>query len=165
MSGYAPFHAYCPEIGYDEYRSVILFPGAGKPVREFGFMELYCTEPDCDCRRVIFRVVTMERPGEIVATIAYGWESPEYYVKWMYGDKVAERMAGLTTEMLWPQSDLTGMLFEMCRDHLISDRKYVERLKRHYALFRKALAAKLAKGKGAPTPPRPPKRKRPRWKH
>ena len=165
MSGYKPFHEYCPEIGSNEYRSMRIQEGFGLPRDEYGFMELYCTDPGCDCRRVIFWVVARKRLGKPVATIAYGWESPEFYVKWMHGDPLGAQMAGLSTAMLGPQSELTEPLLKACEELVLTDPKYVERLKQHYALFRKAVDAKAGKHR-APSPSAgPPKRKKLRWKH
>jgi hypothetical protein len=165
MSGYAPFHEYCPEMGVSEYRSLHLAPAEDLPGRDFGFMELYCTERHCDCRRVMFWVVTPDRPGKPVATFGYGWESPEFYVKWMDGDSFGARMAGLSMEMLGPQSDLSAALFQACQERLLADPEYVERLRRHYALFRKAVDATGGKRGTASAIPGAPKRKKLRWKH
>ncbi|MBM4035029.1 MAG: hypothetical protein FJ291_25075 [Planctomycetes bacterium] len=165
MTGYAPFHRYCPEIGYTEYRSVDIRGDRDLPDGEYGFMELYCTERKCDCRRVIFYVVEPRYPGKILATIGYGWESPEFYVKWMHGDSIAEGMAGVSTAMLGPQSSLAEALARACEDLLVSDPQYVERLKRHYALFRKVVDAKGGKGGSVSAGPGTPKRKKLRWKH
>ncbi len=160
MSGYAPFHEYFPEIGGREYRTLHLAPAADLPGRDFGFMELCCTRRNCDCRRVIFWVFIMDSPGKPVAALGYGWESPEFYVKWMHGNLFGAQMAGLCIERTGPQSDLSGALLQACEEYLLSDPDYVERLKRHYALFRKAIDAKRAKGGAASARPGTPKRKK-----
>ena len=165
MSGYAPLHEYCPEIGASEYRSLHLAPASDLPGRDFGFMELYCTERRCDCRRVIFWVFAMDRPRKPVATLGYGWESPDFYLKWMHGNPFAERMAGLSVEALGPQSDLSEALFHACEEYLLVDPEYIESLKRHYELFRKVVDAKGGKGGATSATPGAPKRERPRWRH
>ena len=48
---------------------------------EYAFLEMYCNEPGCDCRRVFFSVVS-SRTQAPEAVIAYGWESAKFYRKW-----------------------------------------------------------------------------------
>jgi len=158
MGASEPFHEHCPEIGFSEYRSMRLQGDEELPDGEYGFMELYCTEPKCDCRRVIFWVMDPSQSPKPLATFGYGWESPEFYVKWMSGSSFAEQMAGLSVERLGAQSRLTDALFRACEEILLSDPAYIERLKRHYALFKEAIRAK--DGTAGAT-----KRKKPRWKH
>jgi len=165
MGASEPFHVHCPEFGDREYRRLHVRGAEGLPDGEYGFVELYCTDPKCDCRRVMFWVVNPRRPGRILATLGYGWESPEFYVRWMSGDSLAEQMAGLSTEPLGPQSELTGVLLRACEEHLLSDPLYVERLKRHYALFKEAIRAKGAHGATLPPSPGTPRQEKPRWKH
>jgi len=134
-----PFHEHCPKIGFSEYRSMRLRGDEDLPDGEYGFMELYCTDPKCDCRRVIFFVTDPSQSAEPLATLGYGWESPEFYVKWMHGHPDAAEMAGLSIEIMAPQSRLADGLLRACKEHLVSDPLYVERLKRHYALFKRAI--------------------------
>jgi hypothetical protein len=46
------------------------------PRRTFVFMEAYCADPRCDCRRVMLNVVDAETHDQ-VATINYGFEPPQ----------------------------------------------------------------------------------------
>ncbi len=79
MAGMQPFHEWCPEIACDEYRSIHLMNDPELPDGEYGFVELYCTEKGCDCRRVVFWVVATHLPEPHVATLNFGWESAEFY--------------------------------------------------------------------------------------
>jgi hypothetical protein len=53
---YVLLHNYFPELAGRETRSVTVPPGSplGLPPGEYGFLETYCDEPGCDCRRVMF---------------------------------------------------------------------------------------------------------------
>jgi len=52
------------------------------PVGEYGFMEFYCDEPGCDCRRVIIRVLRPDTGwNKPWATINYGWGNLDFYRK------------------------------------------------------------------------------------
>ena len=46
-----PFMERFPELGACETRSVTIANRDDLPNGEYGFIELYCNEPDCDCRR------------------------------------------------------------------------------------------------------------------
>ena len=136
------FHVRCPEVGFSEYRSIHLRDSEDPPDGDYGFMELYCDEADCDCRRVLFVVVAPQFPGETLATFSYGWESEEFYEEKCAIPALAIRMAGLSVEPLEKQSQYAPALFRECEELLLSDPAYVERLKRHYALFKKAVLAR-----------------------
>ena len=42
-----------PELGWKETRSATVFPmnAYGLPVDEYGLIEAYCSDKDCDCKR------------------------------------------------------------------------------------------------------------------
>jgi hypothetical protein len=50
------------------------------PDGDYTFVDMYCVDPECDCRKTMIHVL---RNGTHVATINFGWESPEFYRKWM----------------------------------------------------------------------------------
>jgi len=78
-----PFLERFPELGARETRSVTITQQQDLPDGEYGFLELYCDEPGCDCRRVIIDVLRPETGwSKIWATIGYGWESLRVYRKW-----------------------------------------------------------------------------------
>lgn len=109
------------------------------PPGDYGFTEAYCNEPGCDCRRVFFNVIEGET-GRVVATIAYGWESAEYYVKWLGMDDPAVifSLQGPALNLSSPQSELAQALLAQL-PLLLSDPAYVARIKRHYKMFKEAV--------------------------
>ena len=71
-----PFHVLFPEEARTECRTVTPINQAALPNRTFLFRELYCVEPRCDCRRVIFHVFDAEARRH-VASINHAFEPPE----------------------------------------------------------------------------------------
>jgi hypothetical protein len=148
-----PFTRLFPELGHKETR-VVEFRDEGDPHKgRYAFLENYCDNPACDCRRVIVCVVNEAVPREILASINFGWESPEYYAKWIGSKEDARVMAGATLDPVLPQSSPARLLCEFFKDVVLRDPAYVERLKRHYAMF-----------KAAVPPPSPTSSPRPSWK-
>jgi hypothetical protein len=55
-----PFMERFPEVGARETRSVTVTNRQDLPDGEYGFLEFYCNEPGCDCRRVMIDVLRPE---------------------------------------------------------------------------------------------------------
>jgi hypothetical protein len=136
---YAMFHQYFPEIAKTETRSVTVFGDSdyGLPAGSYGFLEMFCNEPGCDCRRVFFCVIS-EKSQRIEAYITYGWESPAYYREWLGFDDphVISDLKGPALNVGSPQSSLAPALLNLVRETLLRDKDYIDRIKRHYHLFR-----------------------------
>jgi hypothetical protein len=136
----APFFSRFPELAARETRTVkLLEPFAGLPAGEYGFLELYCNEPTCDCRRVLFQVCRADRPNKVLATINYGWESEDFYAQWLHGDRESAReLATADLDPLNTQTKLSPALLELFRQILLQDRAYIDRLRGHYRMFKRA---------------------------
>ena len=135
------FNARCPELAMAETRTVSTFGSPGLPDDDYGFVECYCPEEDCDCRRVLFVVMSRSRM-EPVATINYGWESVAFYKKWVNDMDAARECASAFLDPLGKQSELSPGLLRVCQESLLSDPSYVARLKRHYAIFKASAPSK-----------------------
>lgn len=131
------FHARVPDVGLTETRSVTVLPGRPVPEGEYAFIEFYCDEPGCDCRRVMIRVIGRDSRNTIWATISYGWETAKYYKKWMRDAALSEDLRGASLDPLNPQSKYAGEFLTLFKE-LLRDKAYVARLKRHYTQFRAA---------------------------
>ena len=139
------FHEICPEISFRETRTITLLDNSGGdlPPDNYAFLEMYCSEAGCDCRRVYFQVVAMSHPSVVLAVISWGWETLAFYRKWGHypgAAKDAKMMKGPVLAPLNKQSALAPPLLELVRGTLLSSPEYVERIKRHYALFRGKIA-------------------------
>ena len=137
------FHDHFPEIAKRETRSLAVSEGLGLPAASYGFLEMFCDEPGCDCRRVIFYVIAPGRK-DVQSVIGWGWEKTEFYAKWFrHGDpRAAAEMKGPVLNQLSPQSSLAPAILELVKDTLLKDHAYVERVKRHYAMFRERVDGK-----------------------
>lgn len=135
---YVMFYEYFPELAKKETRGITVFERSNLnlPAGNYSFLEMYCNEPGCDCRRVFFHVVSNKK--DLEAVITYGWESPQFYAKWMGSDDphIIADLKGPSLNMGSPQSSLAPALLDVVRNILLPDTIYVERIKRHYAMFR-----------------------------
>ena len=143
-----PFMTRFPELGARETRNLIVSNEPRLPDGEYGFVELYCNEPRCDCRRVAISVMRPETGGtKIWASISDGWESLEYYQKWGWSGGDPEEVTGPYLDPLNAQTEYAPVLLHLFRS-LIESPEYVDRLKRHYRMFRDSvdqpLRARLA---------------------
>ena len=122
------------------------------PDGEFGLFEMYCNEQNCDCRRVMFMVTTPNK--EVVAYIAYGWEGKDFYARWLKRGRSNKRdvcyanlndnekadvneIQGPVLNSMTPQSKRAGEILDIVANTVLKDEAYIERLKRHYALFKR----------------------------
>jgi hypothetical protein len=128
MTYLAPFFQVDPDLAAKETRNITLFqPHDGIPAGSYGFLEFYCPDPDCDCRRVMINVVEEKRPTQFLASISYGF------------DRKAED-AGPYLDPLNEQCPYADALMRMMQEVAFNDPRYVARLKRHYALVKRAAA-------------------------
>lgn len=136
---YVPFRDYFPEVADRETRTIIIMPDSdmGLPAGDYGFLEMYCDERGCDCRRVFFYVVSRFRK-QVEAVVAWGWEEPAFYAEWFcYDDPfVVAELKGPILNPGSPASELAPAILELVRNVLLRDPNYVARIKRHYRMFR-----------------------------
>jgi hypothetical protein len=124
------------EVGARETRSAKVTQREDLPDGEYGFLEFYCNEPGCDCRRVTISVLRPETGwSKTWATISYGWESPDFYRRWSVPDSDPIEMKGPCLDPLNPQTKYSPALLDLFR-FLLESTEYVERIKRHYLMFR-----------------------------
>jgi len=126
MTYLVPFFQVDPDLAARETRTTTLFePRDGIPAGSYGLIEVYCPDPDCDCRRVMINVVEKEHPGHFLASIGYGF------------DREGED-AGPYLDPLNEQCSYAGALMRLVQEVALSDPLYVSRLERHYDLVKQA---------------------------
>ena len=134
-----PFLEKFPELGARETRSVTATGRQDLPDGEYGFLELYCNEPGCDCRRVMIDVLRPETGwSKIWATISYGWEDLDFYRKWGGAGNDPIEIKGPYLDPLNPQTKYSSALLNLFR-FLLRSPEYVHRLKQHYHMFRESV--------------------------
>jgi hypothetical protein len=121
-----------------QVRTVGLRDSPQLPDGNYRFVDTYCTDPSCDCRKTMIQVF---RNDVHVSTINFGWESVAFYQKWM-GDSKDD---GTSVSMRGAGIDLTspdgvspkGMLaFFMA----LLDEDWIAKFRAHYAAVKRKLA-------------------------
>jgi hypothetical protein len=134
-----PFTERFPEVGARETRSVTVPQRQDLPEGEYGFAELYCDEPACDCRRVMIDVLRPETGwSKVWPTISYGWESLDFYRQWGGTGSDPVQIKGPYLDPLNPQTKYSSALLNLFR-FLVQSPEYVARLQRHYQMFRESV--------------------------
>jgi len=151
---YAMFFQHFPEIAERETRTVTLLQkSSGLAPGDYSLLEMFCDEAGCDCRRVMFHVVSSHTKDveAVVAVVAYGWESRDFYAKWMHDEDpdVIDELQGPILNLASPQSKLAPAILELIETVVLRDGAYIERVKRHYALFRERVEGKRLSAKKA----------------
>jgi hypothetical protein len=134
---YEPFVSRFPDIGYAEMRAVRINGRRDLPDGNYGFLELFCTDRTCDCRRVITHALEEGTAGEVWATINYGWETKAFYESWYRSKQDVVELVGASLEPLGKQSRYAQTLLQLF-EHMLGERGYAKRLQRHYEIFKVA---------------------------
>lgn len=144
---YALFRDHFPEVAERETRTITVLDhsSVALPPGHCSLLEMYCDEPGCDCRRVFFYIVSSLRK-DVEAVIAYGWETREFYARWMGDDdpEAMKQMQGPVLNFGSPQSRLAPAILDMVRNVVLQDKVYIERLKAHYRMFRRKIDGEAA---------------------
>lgn len=141
---YTSFVEYFREIAEKETRSIsILRDDDVIPKGTYGLVEMYCDDPDCDCRRVFLDVYDWERQKSM-AYIAYGWANKKFYANWFGGDdpKIIQEMQGPILNPGSPQSKYALAFLKLVKNAVLSNPSYIARLKSHYQIFKEKVDPK-----------------------
>lgn len=128
-----PFFSKVGERAFKEMRTLVVLEGKALPSGPYGLLEFYCDEVDCDCRRVLLKVIRPDTGEEVWATINFGWETPKYYRTWSRDGEMANEMAAASLEPFGPQTKYSAELLALFVDYVQPNAAYVARLKKHYA--------------------------------
>lgn len=148
---YEPFIERFGELGWKETRSATVFENNkyGLPADQYGLIEAYCDDENCDCRRVFLNIVSRKR-DEIIAVVTYGWETEAFYRKWFGGSDsensrtAVKEMTGLGLNSASQQSKFALGAPKLVEE-LLQDPNYVARIKRHYRMFKETVDGKPIK--------------------
>ena len=151
-----PFHSILPELAQREVRCIHLGavpngqPDTGLSAGEYAYVEFYCPDLECDCRRVFIQVIARHEQDRVLASINYGWEKESFYRKRLPWDPDAPRqIVRGSLDPMNEQSEHAPEMLELFQKFVL-DEPYRLRLRRHYQLFREELAHR----KRPPDPPR-----------
>jgi len=163
---YTSFHLHFRELAEKETRTLtILHENDIVPKGSYGLLEMYCDDPNCDCQRVFLEVHDWER-RKSMAFIAYGWETKAFYRRWLRMDipSAIRNMQGPILNDASPQSKHAPAFLKLVTNLVLSDPAYIERLKRHYQVFKEKVDPKhfrksVAAKKPVSSNPKPKKRR------
>jgi hypothetical protein len=124
IGGLVPFVRLFPQQAPAETRVLTTFSCDGLPDDTYGLLESYCTDPSCDCRRVMLHVAARHQ-GTILAAISYGFDRDAPH-------------AGPFLDPLNPQSAYAGTLLELVQE-VLADPAYTARLEAHYAQVKRSV--------------------------
>jgi hypothetical protein len=126
----APFYSLFPDLAAREVRTATVFNNPELPPDTYAFTELYCVEPDCDCRRVMLNVIA-KRSNKHLASINHAFDAPD-------DDAPVPEQTFL--DPLNPQSRYSEALLELFQTVVLADARYRARLERHYRMVKEAVA-------------------------
>lgn len=147
-----PFSERFPKLAERETRTVTLLSENNDwnlPAGKYIFLESYCSDPKCDCRRAFINVGYVEKSFSegkeeirIIATIGYGWDSLDYYSKWFgkgsftSDEDIVQDFKGPVLEIGGVYSEYSEKVLKLFKDVMINDALFIQRLKKHYKLFK-----------------------------
>lgn len=132
------FHSKFPEIAAHETRTISIFSESdfNLPPGDYGFLEMFCDEAGCDCRRVFFHVVSASQM-KLEAVITWGWERRSFYVKWMRekDSKMIDFLVGPSLSTASPQTQLAPELLKLVRLVLLQRIGKYKKLRKKRRIF------------------------------
>jgi len=133
-----PFHQIVPDA--EPVMTLVLRQKTGAiPEGTYGFIECYCTDPQCDCRRVRLVVVNEKRIEKAVIDFGFDQTGPA---------------AGPCLDAANCQSPFARELLEFFVESLNSSPAWLKRLYRHYRTVRERVERQPYAGKPFPRPGR-----------
>lgn len=114
------------DVARRDSRAIQTVDAAGSPAT-FVFREFYCTEPGCDCRRVVLHVHWVEAKL-VAASINYAFEPSR---------RRSEPQISL--DPLNPQSEHSSALLTLFIKMIAEEREFRESLHRHYAMWKQVV--------------------------
>ncbi len=122
-----------------QVRTVRITSSPQLPDGEYCFLDMYCTDPSCDCRKTMIRVL---HNGEAVSIINYGWESPSYYKQWFGADQDEDvpPMHGASIDITSPDKVSPRGMLGLFKALL--DERWIEAFRKHYKAVKNRLAGK-----------------------
>lgn len=113
-----------------QVRTVTIKQSPQLPDGEYSFIDTYCADPDCDCRKTMIQVM---HNGKLVSMINYGWESATFYENWMGSsakDNLMPKMHGASIDITSP--DLVGKDGMLALFNALLNDIWIAKIKRHY---------------------------------
>jgi len=117
-------------------RTVIIADDPYLPSGEYSFIDFYCTDHTCDCRKTIIQIF---HDDKLVSIVSFGWESPKFYLRWLNSTRMRElatEMSGVSIDFSSPNLVSPKGILLLVK-HLL-DERWISMFKENYRLVRKA---------------------------
>jgi hypothetical protein len=121
-----------------QIRTVGLRKSPHLPDGDYTFVDTYCIDPSCDCRRTLIQILLN---GVHVSTIGYGWESQKFYKNWMGVESNEDYMPdlhGATVDMSSPNKVSPNSILSFFNTLL--DDKWIAVFKKNYNAVKKQIS-------------------------
>jgi hypothetical protein len=121
-----------------QVRTVSIKQSPQVPDGEYSFIDTYCTDPGCDCRKTMIQVM---HNGKLVSIINYGWESAKFYENWMGSstkDIPMPKMHGASIDIASP--DLVSPDGILALFNALLNDIWIAKFKRHYDEVKAAMS-------------------------
>jgi len=121
-----------------QVRTVSIVQSPQLPGGEYSFIDMYCADPECDCRKTMIQVMHNGKP---VSVINFGWESDSYYENWMGGsaeDNPMPQMHGASIDITSP--DLVSRKGILSLFNALLNDMWIAKFKQHYDKMKLAMA-------------------------
>jgi len=125
-----------PEIAEKETRCIIIPKGNPIPAGNYYMAESFCNDKKCDCRRAFINVIYNDK---IAATIGFGWEDLAFYEKWAHDKSLVSDLKGPILELGGVSTKYSEKILLLFKEFIMQDKFFIERVKRHYKMFKDAL--------------------------
>jgi len=132
-----PFRQIIPASQDPVMTIVLARKTGGVPKGEYGFLECYCTDPGCDCRRVL--LVVFNEKMKQKAAICFGFDQ-------------VDGLDGPYLEPSAAQAPYAPALLKFFVDSLNQRSQWLELMYRHYRAVRQVADGKPYRGKALPAP-------------
>lgn len=132
-----PFHIRFPKVAEKETRCIIVLEREDLPAGEYYFIESFCNDKKCDCRRAFINILYEDK---VIATIGFGWEDLEFYGKWMGDKSMAKDLKGPILELTGIRTKYSEKGLALFKEFMMNDEVFIERLKKHYKMFKESLS-------------------------
>ena len=126
-----------------QVRTVGLKESPDLPDGDYTFVDTYCTDASCDCRRTLINVM---HNGVHISTIGFGWESSDFYESWMgvkSDDDYMPQLHGAVIDMTSPNKVSAQSILAFF-DALLDD-KWISVFKSNYNAVKEQIAVKTKK--------------------
>lgn len=113
-----------------QIRTVSIADSPLLPDGEYQFIDMYCADPSCDCRKTMIQVL---HEGKLVSIINYGWESSDFYKRWMGSESAEEwmpQMQGASIDISSPDRVSAKGILSLFNSLL--DEKWIGMFKTYY---------------------------------